>query len=293
MHSIPDTSLRPDDGDAFRQALRTAQRRAELPVVFGGQVADGILNLSQLIGVRTKGLRGLSVLSETGLGGRVLASRRPASVADYCTAESITHDYDVPVAAEGIRSVVAVPVMVSGAVRGVLYAASRAAEPLGDRATDVVVGESRRLAGEIATRDEVDRRLRFLRVAESNTASAAGELAVDEVRELHAELRAIAQAVRDDSLRDRLHDACRRLTGNGPGPGPQERAHPERRAPLSPREVDVLAQVALGCSNAEAGRRLSLLPETVKAYLRSAMRKLDTHTRFEAVVAARRRGLLP
>ncbi len=63
--------------------------------------------------------------------------------------------------------------------------------------------------------------------------------------------------------------------------------------PVSPRELDVLAQVALGCSNAEAGRRLSLLPETVKSYLRSAMRKLGASTRFEAVVAARRQGLLP
>jgi DNA-binding NarL/FixJ family response regulator len=43
--------------------------------------------------------------------------------------------------------------------------------------------------------------------------------------------------------------------------------------------------VALGCSNAEAGRKLSLLPETVKSYLRSAMRKLGASARFEAVVA--------
>ncbi len=62
---------------------------------------------------------------------------------------------------------------------------------------------------------------------------------------------------------------------------------------LSPRELDVVAQVSLGCSNAEAAVRLSLRPETVKAYLRSAMRKLDAHTRFEAVVHARRLGLLP
>jgi DNA-binding CsgD family transcriptional regulator len=51
--------------------------------------------------------------------------------------------------------------------------------------------------------------------------------------------------------------------------------------------------VALGCSNAEAGRRLSLLPETAKSYLRSTMRKLGVSTRFEAVVAARRQTLLP
>ncbi|PRC60968.1 helix-turn-helix transcriptional regulator, partial [Mycobacterium sp. ITM-2017-0098] len=39
--------------------------------------------------------------------------------------------------------------------------------------------------------------------------------------------------------------------------------------PLTPRELDVLVQVALGCTNVEAGQRLSLKPETVKSYLRS------------------------
>jgi DNA-binding CsgD family transcriptional regulator len=39
--------------------------------------------------------------------------------------------------------------------------------------------------------------------------------------------------------------------------------------------------------------RLTLTRETVKAYLRSAMRKLDARTRHEAVVLARRQMLLP
>ena len=46
-----------------------------------------------------------------------------------------------------------------------------------------------------------------------------------------------------------------------------------------PRELDVLAQVTLGCGNAEIARRLSLRPETVKAYLRSATGKLEVHNR--------------
>jgi DNA-binding CsgD family transcriptional regulator len=51
--------------------------------------------------------------------------------------------------------------------------------------------------------------------------------------------------------------------------------------------------VASGATNAAAADRLRLRPETVKSYLRSAMRKLGAHTRLEAVVAARRAGLLP
>ena len=49
----------------------------------------------------------------------------------------------------------------------------------------------------------------------------------------------------------------------------------------------------LACTNAMVAERLGLRPETVKAYLRSAMRKLGAHTRGEAVSAARRAGLLP
>ena len=62
---------------------------------------------------------------------------------------------------------------------------------------------------------------------------------------------------------------------------------------LAPREVDVLACVAAGATNAAAADRLGLRPETVKGYLRSGMRKLGARTRLQAVVAARRAGLLP
>ncbi|SEB58631.1 LuxR C-terminal-related transcriptional regulator [Streptomyces melanosporofaciens] len=278
-------SMRPDDGDAFRQALRWAQRRCDFPVAFGGPVRGEVLHLTQHIGVQTAGLRGLPVYAATGLGGHVLVERRPAAVADYGSDDSITHDYDAPVLAERIRSVVAVPIVVSGSVRGVLYGATRASTPLGDRAADAVAGAARQLATELAVRDEVDRRLRFRLASETGSGHNTSYSETEEIRELHAELRVIAQTVQDDSLRDRLLDVSQRLAGLGTAP--------RTPSPLSPREIDVLAQVALGCSNVEAATRLSLKPETVKAYLRSAMRKLDAHTRFAAVVAARRAGLLP
>ncbi|MYV57037.1 LuxR C-terminal-related transcriptional regulator, partial [Streptomyces sp. SID3212] len=69
----------------------------------------------------------------------------------------------------------------------------------------------------------------------------------------------------------------------------------ERNLPVSlaPRELDVLTCIASGATNAAAAELLGLRPETVKGYLRSSMRKLGAHTRLEAVVAARREGLLP
>lgn len=288
LHATPDTLMRPDDADAFRHALRSVGRRSSLPILFGGPVTPaGTLKLTHFLGVRTAGLRGLHVRADAGLGGRVLASRRPTGVSDYRTARSITHDYDGPVLAEGIRSVLAVPVVVSDQVRGVLYGAARDAFSVGGRAADVVVEAARGLAEELAVRDEVDRRVRLLHAAGSNTPAPAAPVPTAEYRDLHAELRRIAQAVEDDDLRARLRDVSRRLAGLG---APPTSSLP---SPLSPRELDVLTEVALGCTNAEAARRLSLLPETAKAYLRSAMRKLDARTRFEAVVEARRRGLLP
>ncbi|WP_143660745.1 response regulator transcription factor, partial [Streptomyces fradiae] len=110
----------------------------------------------------------------------------------------------------------------------------------------------------------------------------------------------LAPHIADPEVRDRLLAACGRLAsaagGAVPGgaPGGMPGAAPGG-APvvLAPREVDVLAAVATGATNAEAARRLGLRPETVKGYLRSAMRRLGAHTRLEAVVAARRAGLLP
>ncbi|WIV62234.1 LuxR C-terminal-related transcriptional regulator [Amycolatopsis nalaikhensis] len=55
----------------------------------------------------------------------------------------------------------------------------------------------------------------------------------------------------------------------------------------------MLACVALGWTNHQIGEDLGITTETVKSYLRSAMRKLVARSRMEAVVAARRFGLLP
>ena len=87
------------------------------------------------------------------------------------------------------------------------------------------------------------------------------------------------------ALRAQLRVLAERLARGRPG-GPVS-------APLSARELDVLAQVALGLHECRSGERLSLKPETVKSYLRSAAAKLGTRTRHEAVSKARRSRLIP
>lgn len=283
--------IRPDDDEAFHRAVHAAQNRTGAPVAFAGPVIGGHLQLTQFFGTRTDGLRGLTVERGAGLGGRVTAERRPAAVNDYGIAESITHDYDDPVLGEGLRAVAAAPVAVRGEIRGVLYTAVRAPQPLGDRATQGLVDVADRLAGELAVLDEADQRLNALRTAASATARSEAAR-TEEMRELHTELRAIAQDVTDVHLRTRLHDVCAQLAQLSPERLPPRAVLPAI-PPLSPRELDTLSQVALGCSNAQAAERLCLRPETVKAYLRSAMRKLNAHTRHAAVITARQHGLLP
>lgn len=284
MTGIP--LLRPRDGDALRAEIRKVAKETAVPIVFGGEVHQDTLLLSEFVGTKTTGLRGLPVLRTSGLGGRVMDMRRPLSLADYRNADSITHHYDVPVTGEGIRSIFAVPVMVGEHSRAVLYAATRGG-PLGDRTAEFVVRASRRLATEIAVRDEVDRRLRMLDVVAP--AHPAGPEVLEELRGIHADLRGLAGSVGDERTRERLHEVSARLIRVITG---KRAAHPSTVPQLSRRELDVLSEVALGCTNLEVAQRLSLKPETVKSYLRNAMTKLDAHSRHEAVVTARRLGLL-
>ncbi|ANP50390.1 hypothetical protein AVL59_12860 [Streptomyces griseochromogenes] len=159
------------------------------------------------------------------------ALTRPCAVTDCSSSPQITHEYDAKVAAEGIRSVLAVPVVVvRRRVRGVLYGALR--RP----------GLPHALAP-----------------------------------------RAPAPRIAEPALRPELLAACGLLTVARPAGG----------ASLAPREPDVLSWVAAGATDAAVAERLGLRPETVKGYLRSAMRKPGAHTRGEAVSAARRAGLLP
>lgn len=278
----------------MRAALGRMIRATNLPMAFGGTVSRGgrQVRLTEFAGTCTGALRNLVVTSGNGLGGRVLLSARPGSVEDYAADLRISHEYDKPVTAEGLRAIAAVPVFAGDAVAGVLYGGIREPLTLGARVLDAMVKVATRTGVELTVRAQVEQRLAELEAAEVTRAAREARAVPEweQVREAHAELRSIAREILDPDLRRRLESVCERLTPQG-APGP--RHDPGLGSPLSPRELDVLALVAMGCGNAEVARRLGLLPETVKSYLRNAMRKLGTHSRMETVVTARRRGFLP
>ncbi|CAM3647967.1 LuxR C-terminal-related transcriptional regulator [Tsukamurella ocularis] len=275
------------DADATRSALRTIRTRTELPVAFVGMVDEDHVILGGGVGLRTPALNGLPVACGAGLGGHVLRTGRPTAVADYGTA-GITQHYHAHVQAEGLRSMVAVPLAVNGVVRAVFYAADHRQSTFGDAVLGAVARTVRDLAYELRVRDEVERRMQFAEAAAAER-SALGGVDRELLREVFSELRALAGEITDGAVRSRLESACGRITDLG---RPPDGVAPPQR-PLTARELDALAHVALGCTNAEVAQRLSISAETVKAYLRSAGQKLGTRTRFEAVTRARSLGLLP
>jgi DNA-binding CsgD family transcriptional regulator len=61
---------------------------------------------------------------------------------------------------------------------------------------------------------------------------------------------------------------------------------------LTPRETEVLRQVAGGQTNKSIALKLGISEHTVKFHLGSAMTKLAASSRAEAVATAIRRGLI-
>lgn len=290
----------------IRGALARLRRATGLPVAFGGLVEPGRqrMRISEFSGVTGLALRGLAVTSGNGLGGKAVALARPCAVTDYSLSRQISHEYDAAVAEEGLRSVLAIPVVVRRRVRGVLYGALRTAQPIGDRTLTAAVQAARDVEQALVVGDEVRDLLTAARPyaagrgsgpgagtgagpgAEAGAGAGAGADR-EQMREAHTALRALVPRIADPALRAELMEVCGLLTSKRP----QRSAG--RPVVLAPRELDVLACVAAGATNAAAAERLGLRPETVKGYLRSAMRRLGARTRGEAVVAARRAGLLP
>ncbi|TVT52135.1 response regulator transcription factor [Amycolatopsis rhizosphaerae] len=270
-----------NDQTHIQRTLDRLQKVTGLPLAFGGGVhGTARVRLSEFAGSNRGALRGVVLGPGLGLGGRVVSLRRPMILHDYVRSPGISHDYDRYITAEGLRAMVAAPVVVGRTARAVLYGSTRSAEPLGERILQSFVDAARDLEQRFAVEDELARRMAQLeQETRAERVSIPGTSQWERVRQTYAELRVLSRQTGDERLRA-LADRLAAPPGDG--------------APrLSERELDVLTCVALGWTNAQIAADLGLGGETVKSYLRSAMRKLRCHTRLEAVVAARRHGLLP
>ena len=276
------------EGELVANAVRELARRTRFPVAFGGLIEEGVVSVTSIVGNRTRALDGLRVRPERGLGGRAMMELRPRMTSDYGSSQQITHDYDVFVLGEGLRTLLALPIVVQGRPRGVLYAGAWDEEQIGGVTTAPAMQVAQSVADELRIRDEVERRLRASVPGGDSVAAPQRE----ELRESFAELRSIAADVDDAELRARIAQVERRLVTLA-GEAVPVATGPVPTVHLSPRETDVLACAALGSTNAEIAAQLGLREGTVKAYLGTAMSKLDASTRHSAVTRARRAGLLP
>jgi len=252
----------------------------------------------------TPHLRGLTLRTGCGLGGKVFACGRPEVVDDYLSAAAITHDYDGAVAREGIHAMIAAPLYGSEGPVGVLLAGWRDERSAGDTATSLVETVARHAA----------HALNVGTYAEQAAAEAARGEGARVARQLNdsvgALLAAIGSEARDlrerpdvvDSVRERLSEVERKageasgtllatmrslgISGDRDLPGAARRA-------VTSREHDVLRLVTSGKTNVEIAAAMTLSPNTVKTYLRSLMQKLGARNRVEAISRGRDIGLLP
>jgi LuxR family transcriptional regulator, regulator of acetate metabolism len=272
-------------GLSISRVLSALRPIGKMDMVFGGWVRrdTSALEITHLNGAKTRSLANLVIRPGEGLGGKAVMMRRPVSVDSYLTAQGITHVFDNAVSAEQLETVVALPIVVEDVARMVIYLGNRSRVELGDRWFDAFAPVVRKLTRDISIDDEVRRRLSLLTQPRDAVPSPQGNPNMGEIAE---ELDELAAMITDEAVLAKIEDL--RLRCNA------VRSRDKRREPaaLTPREIDVLAQVALGCTNQEAAENLGLRPNTVKSYLKTAMRKLNVQNRVQAMLAARDAGLV-
>ncbi|WP_239312343.1 MULTISPECIES: GAF domain-containing protein, partial [unclassified Frankia] len=123
-----------DRSAAIARMVVDVPRLAGVDVAWVGE-PDGVdqIVLGRGVNVATEALNGIVVPVGAGLGGKVLTARRPLWVSDYCASSEITQDFAPQAATEGLKAMIAVPIMHDGRVLGVLYGANRTWTQFGDR----------------------------------------------------------------------------------------------------------------------------------------------------------------
>jgi DNA-binding CsgD family transcriptional regulator len=260
-------------------ALRRIRRSSGVPLAFAGMVSAPsarqrqVVRLEHFVGTTRGALNGVAVDIGHGLGGKVISVRRPVAVDDYLRTPHITHRYNPIIATEGLGAMAAVPVIVDRSPIAVLYGAVHTDNPLAGRAFDILADEARAL----------EQRIVVERVTPT-TSMASPELR-DRVTDAYSRLRRLQRTVDDDELAAEIGRIGDGLLDDVPGVNPAVR--------LTQREQDVVALAALGHGNARIAEELAIGVQTAKGYMKDAMAKLGATNRLEAVVLARRSGVLP
>jgi len=103
------------------------------------RAADGSFPARHVIGARSAAYRRFRVLPGLGIGGQAVVSGRPERAAERVAWPVIPPEYAEAIDAEGIRSALAVPIIVGRQVEGLLYVCSRTPRSFSDADETVLV----------------------------------------------------------------------------------------------------------------------------------------------------------
>ena len=143
-----------DRRTAFRSILAGLPDAIGIDVAFIGELDDdGNIVLGHAVRTQTDAVDGLVVPPGIGLGGLVRESGRPAWVPNYPSSEDLSRPFSAHADREGVKGMVAVPIVHAGRMIGVLYGANRAETTYGDLAVTALAAAAKRAASAAAVEE--------------------------------------------------------------------------------------------------------------------------------------------
>lgn len=156
-----------DRRTAFRSILERLPDEVGIDIAWIGELdPTGSILLGHSVRARTDAVDGLVVPPGVGLAGRVIQTTRPQWVADYSVGAGLIRPFSAEAEREGVKGMIAVPLVHGGRWLGVLYGAHRAEASYGDlavrtlevaaarAANAAVVAERARHSAEVAVHEE-------------------------------------------------------------------------------------------------------------------------------------------
>lgn len=123
-----------DDSVAMNSVARRIRELGPFDMSLVGRVETGNRMVHRSWqGTMSTALHRLVVPEGLGLGGKSIAQRRPVWVPDYQSSNAITHEFDELVAQEGLRAMLAVPMIYDREVLGAVYVGIRSQASFGDQ----------------------------------------------------------------------------------------------------------------------------------------------------------------
>ena len=143
-----------DRRTAYRSILAGLPDAIGIDVAFIGELDDGNIVLGHAVRTQTDAVDGLVVPPGIGLGGLVRESGRPAWVRNYPSSEDLSRPFSAHADREGLKGMVAVPIVHAGRMIGVLYGANRAETTYGDLVVTALAAAAKRAASAAAVEEQ-------------------------------------------------------------------------------------------------------------------------------------------